>query len=58
MQTVEQDALNVIHVPTQALLGHPLIGNGVDGQPGNGQNGGVGQLLFSNGGTGRPPENM
>lgn len=30
-QSVQQDLLNLINAPTQALLGRPLIGNGADG---------------------------
>src|SRR5215831_13021332 len=29
-QTVQQDLLNLINAPTQALLGRPLIGNGAN----------------------------
>ncbi|OSC39900.1 PE family protein, partial [Mycobacterium decipiens] len=51
-QSVQQDLLNLINAPTQALLGRPLIGNGADGLPGTGQNGGDGGILFGNGGNG------
>ncbi|MCV7123217.1 PE family protein, partial [Mycobacterium lacus] len=44
--------LNVINTPTQLLLGRPLIGNGANGAPGTGQNGGAGGLLYGNGGAG------
>ncbi|WP_222106503.1 PE family protein, partial [Mycobacterium simulans] len=47
-----QPVLDLINAPTQALLGRPLIGNGTDGAPGTGQNGGAGGLLFGNGGNG------
>ncbi|MCV7123125.1 PE family protein, partial [Mycobacterium lacus] len=47
-----QQVLNLINAPTQTLLGRPLIGNGTDGAPGTGQNGGPGGLLFGNGGNG------
>ncbi|CCK59264.1 Conserved protein of unknown function, PE-PGRS family protein [Mycobacterium canettii CIPT 140070010] len=33
-QSVQQDVLNVINAPTQALLGRPLIGDGANGGPG------------------------
>ncbi|WP_459797766.1 PE family protein, partial [Mycobacterium riyadhense] len=44
--------LNLINTPTQLLLGRPLIGNGANGAPGTGQNGGAGGLLYGNGGAG------
>ena len=44
-QTVQQDVLNLINAPTELLLGRPLIGNGTNGVPGTGQNGGAGGLL-------------
>jgi hypothetical protein len=47
-----QGALNAVNGRTEALLGRPLIGNGANGSPGTGQNGGPGGLLLSNGGTG------
>ncbi|ORB92928.1 PE family protein, partial [Mycobacterium persicum] len=47
-----QGLFNMVNAPTQALLGRPLIGNGVDGTPGTGANGGAGGLLFGNGGAG------
>jgi hypothetical protein len=52
LQALEQDALGVINAPTNALLGRPLIGNGADGAPGTGQNGGPGGLLVGDGGRG------
>ncbi|AIH66209.1 hypothetical protein IU17_01060, partial [Mycobacterium tuberculosis] len=48
---VEQQLLNAINAPTQALLGRPLIGDGADGTA-PGQNGGAGGLLYGNGGNG------
>ncbi|WP_186243506.1 PE family protein, partial [Mycobacterium simulans] len=48
----EQNLLRAINAPTQTLLGRPLIGNGADGQPGTGQSGGAGGLLYGNGGAG------
>ncbi|KAA1248616.1 PE family protein, partial [Mycobacterium simiae] len=39
---VEQFLLNAVNAPTQALFGRPLIGNGTNGAPGSGQNGGAG----------------
>ncbi|OWG24310.1 PE family protein, partial [Mycobacterium tuberculosis] len=51
-QSVQQDLLNLINAPTQALLGRPLIGNGANGLPGTGQNGGDGGILYGNGGNG------
>ncbi|SPM30288.1 Mycobacterium terramassiliense ORFan [Mycobacterium terramassiliense] len=52
LQAIEQQLLNVVNAPTQALVGRPLIGNGANGQPGTGQNGGNGGILFGNGGGG------
>ncbi|WP_142308821.1 PE family protein, partial [Mycobacterium interjectum] len=50
VQSLERDVLGVINAPTNALLGRPLIGNGADGAPGTGQNGGPGGLLVGDGG--------
>ncbi|WP_156452644.1 PE family protein, partial [Mycobacterium gordonae] len=47
-----QPILDLINAPTNLLLGRPLIGNGTDGAPGTGQNGGGGGLLWGNGGSG------
>ncbi|KAF3409759.1 PE family protein, partial [Mycobacterium tuberculosis variant bovis] len=35
-----QSALDLLNAPTQALLGRPLVGNGANGAPGTGANGG------------------
>lgn len=51
LQTLEQDALNAINAPTEALLGRPLIGNGADGTAAS-PNGQPGGLLYGNGGNG------
>ncbi|MCV7100633.1 PE family protein, partial [Mycobacterium palustre] len=51
-QVVQQDALNAINTPTELLLGRPLIGNGANGIPGTGQDGGAGGILWGNGGNG------
>ena len=51
LETVQQDILAVINAPSNALLGRPLIGNGIDGTAAN-PNGGAGGLLFGNGGNG------
>ncbi len=48
----EQTLLNAINAPTQVLLGRPLIGNGANGAPGTGQNGGDGGILIGNDGAG------
>ncbi|WP_139828823.1 PE family protein, partial [Mycobacterium riyadhense] len=48
---VEQNLLNAVNAPTQALFGRPLIGNGTDGTA-PGQDGGAGGLLYGNGGNG------
>jgi hypothetical protein len=47
-----QDLLNVLNAPTEAPLGRPLIGNGANGAPGTGQNGGAGGILYGNDGAG------
>ncbi|ARG80555.1 PE family protein, partial [Mycobacterium kansasii] len=47
-----QNLLNTLNASTQALTGRPLIGNGANGAPGTGQDGGPGGLLFGNGGAG------
>src|SRR5262249_16233962 len=52
LETLEQDVLGVINAPTNFLLHRPLIGNGTDGAPGTGQNGGAGGLLLGSGGNG------
>ncbi|WP_155763761.1 PE family protein, partial [Mycobacterium asiaticum] len=49
---LQQAALDLINAPTRAVLGRPLIGDGVDGIAGTGQNGGAGGLLYGNGGRG------
>ncbi len=51
LQTLEQDLLNVINAPTEALLGRPLIGNGANSTT-PGVPGGAGGLLYGNGGNG------
>ena len=49
---VQQDVLHTINAPSQALTGRPLIGNGANGAPGTGANGGDGGWLIGNGGNG------
>lgn len=44
LQTVQQNVLTVVNAPTQALLGRPIIGNGANGLPNTGQDGGPGGL--------------
>ncbi|WP_139822423.1 PE family protein, partial [Mycobacterium lacus] len=51
-QTVQQNVLNAVNAPTQAVFGRPLIGNGANGLPNTGQDGGPGGLLYGNGGNG------
>ncbi|WP_338129861.1 PGRS repeat-containing protein, partial [Mycobacterium montefiorense] len=46
-----QALLGAVNAPAQALLGRPLIGNGIDGTAAN-PNGGDGGLLYGNGGNG------
>lgn len=47
-----QQLLDIVNAPTQALIDRPLIGNGTNGAPGTGQDGGPGGLLIGNGGSG------
>ncbi|ORC05160.1 hypothetical protein B1T48_22425, partial [Mycobacterium persicum] len=47
-----QSLLDAINAPVQAATGRPLIGNGINGAPGSGANGGDGGWLFGNGGNG------
>jgi hypothetical protein len=54
LQTVRQDALNLVNAPSQLLTGRPLIGDGADGEPGERQNDGNGGWLYGNGGSGAP----
>ncbi|WP_156452636.1 PE family protein, partial [Mycobacterium gordonae] len=49
---LEEAVLGVINAPTNLLLGRPLIGDGTNGAPGTGQNGGGGGILWGNGGAG------
>ena len=39
LQSTQQDLLAAVNGPTEALLGRPLIGNGVNGTNGTGANG-------------------
>ncbi|WP_085161624.1 PE family protein, partial [Mycobacterium lacus] len=51
--SAQQNLLNAVNAPTQALLGRPLIGDGADGADGPvGQPGGPGGILWGNGGDG------
>jgi PE family len=52
LQSIQQDLLDVINAPTQALLGRPLIGNGANATPHSGATGGAGGILIGNGGAG------
>ncbi|WP_152531532.1 PE family protein, partial [Mycobacterium sp. UM_CSW] len=49
---VQQTLMNAINAPTEALFGRPLVGNGANGAPGTGQNGGDAGILIGNGGAG------
>ncbi|OBK58140.1 hypothetical protein A5656_16900 [Mycobacterium gordonae] len=54
-QSIEQGLLDIINLPTNALVGRPLIGDGASGTTnaqGIGTAGGGGGLLFGNGGRG------
>src|ERR1700730_11827127 len=49
--SVQQTLLDAMNAPTEALFGRPLIGNGANGAPGTGQNGGgAGDLVGKRGG--------
>ncbi|MCV7079150.1 PE family protein, partial [Mycobacterium szulgai] len=52
LQWLEDAVLGVINAPTNLLLGRPLIGNGTNGAPGTGNNGGAGGILIGDGGNG------
>ncbi|MCV7099728.1 PE family protein, partial [Mycobacterium palustre] len=52
LQTIVDDIFGAINTPTNLLLGRPLIGNGTNGAPGTGQDGGPGGILWGNGGNG------
>lgn len=52
LQLVENSVLGAINAPFRALLGRPLIGNGIDGAPGTGQAGEPGGILWGDGGRG------
>ncbi|MCV7088928.1 PE family protein, partial [Mycobacterium interjectum] len=49
---VQQTLMNAMNAPTEALFGRPLIGNGANGAPGTGANGGDAGILIGNGGAG------
>lgn len=52
LQPVVDGVLDVINLPTNLFLGRPLIGDGYNGTPGTGQDGGAGGILWGNGGAG------
>ncbi|WP_337251040.1 PGRS repeat-containing protein, partial [Mycobacterium tuberculosis] len=52
LHTLQQDVINMVNDPFQTLTGRPLIGNGANGTPGIGADGGAGGWLFGNGGNG------
>ncbi|ORA95016.1 hypothetical protein BST27_27325, partial [Mycobacterium intermedium] len=52
LQSVVAQLLGAINAPTELLLQRPLIGDGTNGAPGTGQNGGAGGILWGNGGNG------
>ncbi|WP_139836671.1 PE family protein, partial [Mycobacterium szulgai] len=47
-----QNAVKTANAESVSLFGRPLIGNGVNGAPGTGENGGDGGWLWGNGGAG------
>ncbi|OPE49764.1 hypothetical protein BV508_13065 [Mycobacterium intermedium] len=55
LEAIEHDVLMLINLPTNVVLGRPLIGDGVDGitnAAGVGSAGGAGGILWGNGGRG------
>lgn len=52
LQLLGQDVLGAINLPTELLVGRPLIGNGLNGAPGTGQAGGPAGILLGSGGSG------
>ncbi|MEK1275554.1 PE family protein [Mycobacterium ulcerans] len=52
VQNLGQNVLAAVNAPTQAVLGRPLIGDGANGWPNTGGDGGAGGLLYGNGGNG------
>jgi len=52
LQILALDVLGVINLPTERLVGRPVIGNGLNGTPGSGQAGGAGGILLGSGGSG------
>ncbi|BBC63391.1 hypothetical protein MMRN_02870 [Mycobacterium marinum] len=52
VQNLGQNVLAAVNAPTQAVLGRPLIGDGANGSPNTGADGGAGGLLYGNGGNG------
>lgn len=55
LQTLEQDLLGVINLPTDVVIGRPLLGDGANGYTnahGVGTPGQAGGILFGNGGNG------
>ncbi|OBH06993.1 hypothetical protein A5696_01165 [Mycobacterium sp. E2699] len=52
LQAVEHNLLAAANTYSLALTGRPLVGNGVNGAPGTGANGGAGGWLLGDGGAG------
>src|ERR1700677_375993 len=52
LQSTQQNLIDALNGPPEALLGRPLFGNGINGTPGPGANGQNGGLLWGNGGAG------
>ncbi|MCV6969477.1 PE family protein, partial [Mycobacterium bohemicum] len=52
LQNLEQSLLAEVNGPSLALTGRPLIGNGTNGAPGTGADGGAGGWLVGDGGAG------
>jgi len=51
LNSAQQEVLNAINEPVQALTGRPLIANGAPGAAGTGATGGAGGWLIGNGGN-------
>lgn len=53
LQSIAQQALNLVNAPTMAMMGRPLIGDGANATTAGGR-GADGGLLYGNGGNGAP----
>src|SRR5271155_455484 len=46
LQTLKNDVMGAVNTPTEMLLARPIIGDGTNGAPGTGQNGGDGGIFL------------